>query len=290
LGSAVGGIIAARWIPVYGFKAIFVVGGISTLVVMTIALVVLPESPLFLARRPTADIRLRSILARLGVEGAWDRSRSYTADIQADLRAPVSALFAPERWLATVLLWIMTLANMAMVYYLFTWLPSIVATKGATPQLTVLSISVFSLGSVVGGILMAILLTRFGPMFVLSGAYLLTVASTCLLCTFGGVDSLFLSTLAIVGGATGGSQFCLSAAVNQFYPSAMRATASGYATGVGRIGAIIAPAAGVAIMSTPKLIPIAFAAPSVPALLGLMTLMLLQAKTRFSKTVEAATR
>ena len=47
-----------------------------------------------------------------------------------------------------------------------------------------------------------------------------------------------------------GSQFCLTAVVNQFYPSAIRAAASGYATGAGRLGATFAPLARAAVVAS----------------------------------------
>lgn len=284
-GSGVGGIIAAHLVPWYGFKAIFLVGGISTLAIAGLSFLVLPESPLFLARKPAAHDRLRALLDRLGAVTPGPPA-AYAVHGETGARSPVSALFERERRLATFLLWILTFANMAIVYYLFTWLPSIIASKGATAQLTILSISAFSMGSVGGGIVMALLLARLGPTIVLSCAYAMTIATAIGLCTFQTVDDLFLATLALCGAVTGGSQFCLNAVVNQFYSSAMRATASGYATGVGRLGAVIAPAAGVVIMSNPTLAAIAFSAPAVPALVALTTLLLLQLKTRYSQAIE----
>lgn len=285
LGAGLGGMIAAKLAPVHGFEVIFFVGGVATLIVVAISLFALPESPLFLVRSPADRDRLHKLLGRLGAKNI-DPTADYAIHAHAGDRSPVSALFAPERRLSTLLLWVINLANMAMTYFLVTWLPSIVVAKGATPQLAIMSISVFSLGGVLGGVTMALLLSRLGATIVLSTAYVLTIASTIVLCTFETLAGSFLLTLAIVGAVTGGSQFCLNAVVNQFYPSTMRATAAGYATGVGRFGAIIAPAAGVAIMSNPKLVELAFAAPAVPATIALAALLVLQTKTHFSRAIE----
>jgi AAHS family 4-hydroxybenzoate transporter-like MFS transporter len=134
---------------------------------------------------------------------------------------------------------------------------------------------------------MALMLPRLGPTIVLSAAYVLTITTSISLCTFQSLDGFFLIALALVGAFAGGSQFCLNAVVNQFYPTGMRATASGYATGMGRLGAIVAPAVGVAFMSTPQLAPAAFAAPAGAACLALAALLFLQAQTRYSQTMEA---
>ena len=52
---------------------------------------------------------------------------------------------------------------------------------------------------------------------------------------------ILYSLIAIAGAATIGSQILLYTFVAQFYPTALRSTGMGWASGIGRIGAIIGP-------------------------------------------------
>ena len=57
----------------------------------------------------------------------------------------------------------------------------------------------------------------------------------------GGAMVLMFGLIAIAGAATIGSQILLYTFVAQFYPTALRSTGMGWASGIGRIGAIIGP-------------------------------------------------
>jgi MFS family permease len=88
-------------------------------------------------------------------------------------------------------------------------------------------------------------------------------------------STAFLVVLCLCGAAIVGSQFCLNAVVNQYYGSAIRATASGYASGAGRLGAVAAPVVGSMVVhpSTPHGFAIAIG--MVPAALALVALTVL---------------
>jgi AAHS family 4-hydroxybenzoate transporter-like MFS transporter len=258
--------------------AIFLLGAAVTLAIAGVSLFALPESPLFLLRKAGNQAQLRALLARLGAPVPHGPAR-YAIQNEPPARSSVPALFAPDRRLATILFWILNGANMAAAYYLFTWLPSIVVAKGATAQIGILSISAFNAGGIVGGLLMAPLLERFGPTVVLGGGYVTAIATALALSTFHVFDAPFMTVLALCGGAVAGSQFCLNAVVNQFYPSAMRATASGYATGVGRLAGAAAPTVGAVIMASPALSSYALAAAAGPTFVAFVAVLMLHFAT-----------
>ena len=60
---------------------------------------------------------------------------------------------------------------------------------------------------------------------------------------------ILYSLIAIAGAATIGSQILLYTFVAQFYPTALRSTGMGWASGIGRIGAIIGPVLTGALLS-----------------------------------------
>lgn len=274
LGGALGGAVAGQLIPLYGHSAVFAVGGAATLVAMLLCLAFAPESPMFLIRKAKRTADLRRLLKRLGVV-VPALATQFILHEAAPVRSRVSALFAPECRTATILLWLINFANMALVYYFVSWLPSLFVSRGLGSQFAVTAASLFSGSGVAGGLLMVFLLPRLGPTLALGTAYVIAIASSLTLASFDEIGTLFLATLGVAGATIVGSQFGLTAVVNQFYPSDIRVTASGYATGMGRLGAVCAPLAGAAILSIAALAEHAFAIAAVPAAIALIAIIIL---------------
>ena len=82
----------------------------------------------------------------------------------------------------------------------------------------------------------------------------------------------FLVTVA--GATTIGSQILLYAYVAQFYPTAIRSTALGWSSGVGRIGAILGPVLGGALLAMQLSHQMNFLAFVVPGALAVIAIML----------------
>jgi MFS transporter, AAHS family, 4-hydroxybenzoate transporter len=247
-GSAVGSAFASLLLPQLGHTAIFVVGGSATAFAFVLSLFALPESPSVLARDRHRSAELQIILARLG--------RSIPPEsLRAKVSAPSSfvdrirALITPGRRQATILLWLMNFGNVALAYFYFTWLPSLIVNDGLTAETAIRATAVFSMSGAVGGLAMVWLLPRVGAIRLLTLAYAVSAAATTILMLYGATSTIFYPTLAVAGVCVVGSQFSLSAVVADFYPSAIRATASGFAAGIGRAGAILTPVAAGALIS-----------------------------------------
>ena len=66
LGGSLAGFVGGQILPRFGWRALFLVGGIVPLVLAAVLLKVLPESPRYLARRKERWPELRALLRRLG--------------------------------------------------------------------------------------------------------------------------------------------------------------------------------------------------------------------------------
>jgi AAHS family 4-hydroxybenzoate transporter-like MFS transporter len=121
---------------------------------------------------------------------------------------------------------------------------------------------------------------RLIPPTVLSVAYLFAGASVIALAMLPATGSAFLVTIAISGAAILGSQFCLIALVNHYYPPEIRVSGAGYAIGVGRLGALFAPVAGGILLSLVSAVQWVFLFTAFPALIALgVALTLRRTKT-----------
>lgn len=268
LGAAAGSAIASGLIPAHGHAAVFLVGGCGTAAALVLCLFALPESPSFLARKPARSEELSTLLARLG--------RTVTAQTPQDkvkaegAKGRVAALFAAERRRGTILLWLMNLGNVTLVYFFFSWLPSLIVARGLEASTALRATALFSMVGVVGALIMVLTFARVGAVRVLAAAYVAAIAATVALSMYKGADSLFYLMIAVAGFSVIGSQFCLSAVVAQFYPADIRATASGFATGIGRAGAILTPIAVGAIIGAMGGSGQAFLIAVVPAAIALI--------------------
>ena len=99
---------------------------------------------------------------------------------------------------------------------------------------------VLNFGAMIGAIGGGWLADRFHIKYVLIGMYSLAAVSITLLGYKVSTEMLFL-LVGLAGASTIGTQIVTYAYAGQFYPMAVRSTGIGWASGVGRSGAILAP-------------------------------------------------
>jgi MFS transporter, AAHS family, 4-hydroxybenzoate transporter len=249
LGSALGGAFAAHLIPLFGWTAVFWLGGALPIVLGLILVLALPESIRFLALKGGEDRRIRAIFAHIAPALG---SGAETRFVAREERLPgftVPHLFAGGRALGTALLWIMFFMNLLDLYFLANWLPTLLSNAGIAIEIAVIVTTLLQIGGVAGAVSLGWLIDRHSPFLVLAAAYL--VAG--LLITAIGMSG---SSLALLVPAVFGAGFCIvgaqigaNALAAAFYPTAIRSTGVGWALGIGRIGSIIGPVVGGIILS-----------------------------------------
>jgi AAHS family benzoate transporter-like MFS transporter len=243
-GYAVGGMAAALLgkglLETYGWSSVFLAAGVPVLMIPFI-LRTLPESMPFLQRAGRHD-ELKAILARLDpayTPGAQDRFVS-PAGQRAASGAPIGQLFQDGRGFSTVMFWIAFFMCLFMVYALSSWLAKLMAGAGYSLGSALTFVLVLNFGAVIGAVGGGWLADRFHIKYVLVGMYALAAVSITMLGYKVPTPVLFI-LVGLAGASTIGTQIVTYAYAGQFYPTAMRATGIGWASGVGRSGAILAP-------------------------------------------------
>jgi len=140
----------------------------------------------------------------------------------------------------TTMLWIVWFTVVFSYYGMFLWLPSVMVMKGFDMIHSFKYVLIMTLAQLPGYFTAAWLIERAGRKFVLA-TYLIGTAISALL--FGNAESL---TMLLVSGAflsffNLGAWGALYAYSPEQYPTAVRATGSGMAAAVGRIGGIFGP-------------------------------------------------
>jgi AAHS family 4-hydroxybenzoate transporter-like MFS transporter len=252
IGAAAVGWVAAALIPSFGWRSVFVVGGILPCVITCVTFVALPESIRFLLRKPGGQHHAIGHLAKIapgaplsgGLVFAEESSRGFV----------VKQLFAAGRHWVTVLLWVMFFLNLLDLYFVNGWLPTVMKDVGIPKQRAILITTLFQVGGTVGAIVLGRLLDRHLSFRMLALTYLGGAICVFLIGESGTSSVWLIATVFAAGFGVIGAQTSSNALAAEVYPTAIRSTGVGWALGVGRIGSILGPLAGAALVgNTPRL-------------------------------------
>ena len=249
VGFAAGGLLSALvsrlFVAEWGWRAVVATGAFPLLLV-PVLIGVLPESLGLLLRRGRAEAA-RRIMA--GIEGPYPVDPAATLHVTGGetVKASPARLFEPEYRARTVLLSVAFCGCLLMLYAILTWLPQLVANAGFSVSSGLTMLVLLNGGGMLGMILNGTLASRLPVIRVLVGSYLLTALALLLLgfaqtAALIGVSAFFAGLLAYA------SSVAENAYPSVVYPDHLRATATGWCLGIGRIGGMIGPYLGGALL------------------------------------------
>jgi MFS transporter, AAHS family, 4-hydroxybenzoate transporter len=242
LGGLICGLVSSALIPTWGWPWVFYIGGIVPVAIAVALIAVLPESVRFLVLRGKDPERVRKILARISPEFAGSSGDvSFAVQEQKHTGAPVVRLFTEGRALATILLWIPNFMNLLLLYFLNSWLPTLLRESGMSVSAGVTAAAFTGLGGVFGTLVEGYLMNAGGAYFVLLSEFGLGAVFMVLLAFFSHSFGLSVAAAFVLGSLVIGAQGGLNALAAKFYPTSMRSTGVGWALGVGRVGSIVGP-------------------------------------------------
>ncbi len=267
VGAAIGGFIAAGLIPRYGWRSVFIFGGIVPLVVSVLMIFLLPESLQFLVLRGKSKDKVLKWLRRINAPVPAGNVEFVTHE-ENRKGVPVVNLFREGRGMGTVMLWIINFMNLLNLYFLGSWLPTVVKDAGYTTAIAVLVGTAVQVGGSVGTIPNGWLIDRYGFRKVLTIVFGVATISIAMI----GQPSLPLSMLFlasfIAGWCVPGGQPGVNSLAAVYYPTYLRSTGIGASLGFGRIGAIVGPVAAGALLHNGWAHRELFLAAAVPALIS----------------------
>jgi AAHS family 4-hydroxybenzoate transporter-like MFS transporter len=246
LGGSLAGIVGGAVLPQFGWRGLFLIGGITPLLMAAVLLKVLPESPRYLVRLPDRWPQLRALLRSLGHEVGED-VRFVDSKEKAVARASVRELFVPDFRRDTLALCGSYFFCLLSVYIGINWVPALLAGAGFDVGTASYGLTAFNLGGVVGAVLGAIVIMRVGSRasMLLMSAGAIAGAVVLALMTIGPQSAFaVLAMLAWTGGLINAVQTTMYGLAAHIYPTAIRATGVGTAVAVGRIGGVLSPIVG----------------------------------------------
>jgi AAHS family 4-hydroxybenzoate transporter-like MFS transporter len=244
LGFVAASLISGPLIPVWGWRGMFVAGGVLPLLIVPVLLRFLPDSPSYLLGR-SKGARAHATLRRLD-PGLDPAARIVASEAPQDApvagRGPVLDLFR-RHWLAsTLLLWTAFMLNLGVFYAVQSWLPTILGELGHSRPVAVGATALTTVGGIVAATLIGPSMDRRGPFGTLGLVYLLgAVFVSALAFVVTGSSGLLLVVAFLTGACITGGQMSVIALATVLYPPRMRPTGVGWALGIGRVGGIVGP-------------------------------------------------
>lgn len=241
-GVSIPGWTAALLVPRYGWTALLLVGGAVPLAIGVLCL-------LFL-RAPAGQ----------------DRDRAAGPSRGAPVH--LGQLFGGGFAVITPMLWLLLAANQFANFFTLSWLPTLLQSSGLSAGEAGAHSSAFAIGGVAGGVVLSLLLDRFGTLPLVALCLLGAPAVAAIGAVGPASPLLLLCCLASAGFCVTGNNFGVNAVAGMAYPTQVRSVGAGTAHAFGRVGALAAQVAGAWLLAGPVDVSSAYLLPAGMLLVG----------------------
>jgi MFS family permease len=248
VGAILSAVLALWLVEDYGWRSIFIVGGALGLLTVPFMWAKLPESAAYLTAVGRNDQSASGTLAR-------------------------SAEVVKGRYLRiSIGLCVASFMGLLLVYGLNTWLPTIMRDAGYSIQQGTTLILVLNVGAVIGLFVAGHIADTRGNKPAVLVWFGLAAVFLALLSIKMESRLLVYAAVLLTGTFVFSAQVLVYAFVGHLYPPEIRGTALGVSAGVGRVGAIVGPSLGGALVTAGVAYPWGFYAFTLAAVLAVVTL------------------
>lgn len=274
VGIPVGTVLAAfagiMLLGTHSWRVMFLLAFLEViLVILTIAY--LPEAMMFLVKNAKNE-KIVKILKKAAPDCGATAQDEFVTKIANNAKAPITDLFKSGFARNTILFWVAMFVNLFNNFGIQTWLPKLMTMQGYALGSSLQLLLTFNIGSIFGVILGGQIASKIGYKKTLVFYFLAEAILISSLAINSGMVVLsvllFLSGMSIFG-----LQGMMNSYIAECHPLNIRTTAVGWAFGVGRMGAVVAPILGGILVKMEVPMPVNFLAFSLPAVLGMFAIL-----------------
>ncbi|MEE4023621.1 MFS transporter [Gordonia sp. PKS22-38] len=244
IGATIGGLAALLLVDTFGWRSVFLVGGVCTAALIPLVLWRLPESIDFLTvRQPAGALdRINAFAGRIGHPPLRELpAATTTGSSKGGVVDTARQLFDRQNKRTTLLIWTAFFFTMFGFYFVTSWTPKLLVEAGMSAKEGITGGMILNLGGILGTFLLGALAARFRLARVLVAYLVVSAALMTIFVPAAGVFALALVVGFGLGIVVNGCIAGLYALTATSYPAPIRATGMGWAIGMGRIGAILSP-------------------------------------------------
>ena len=256
VGAVLTALLALWLVDAYGWESMFVVGGVAGLLILPVMWFKLPESASYLRAREAREQGTGHDLGR-------------TSDVVKGRYLRVS-----------IGLWVASFMGLLLVYGLNIWLPKIMGEAGYSIKAGTGLLLALNVGAVIGLLIAGGISDSRGNKPTVLLWFGLAAAFLALLSIKMDNTLVVYAAVLLAGIFVFSAQVLVYAFVGHLYPTEIRGTALGMAAGVGRVGAIVGPFLGGAMVTAGIAYPWGFYAFALAALLAVLALATVPAHMR----------
>jgi putative MFS transporter len=267
-GSMASALLGMVLVPTFGWQSMFIAGFLPALLLLPMWAIV-PESVRFLVGNGKLDEAER-IADRLSTIPAEQVPASASTGVKAavpDKRVPISQIFKGKYGKLTFAIWVMLFICGFVFYGLGAWLPSIFLKMGFGFVKSLSYSAVITGAGAIGAVMAGTFIDKIGYRRTLISFFLISGISLFL---WGmSPNATVMVLLGVITSCTGfGAAGVIFAYTSSLYPTAVRATGTGWAAFWQRCGGIVAPYVLGVIVQTDIPAYMFFVVLGVPTLLG----------------------
>jgi AAHS family 4-hydroxybenzoate transporter-like MFS transporter len=238
LGASLGGMLATGMIPLWGWRSVFLLGGVAPLVLSALLFAFLPESVRYLIARARPHTEIRAVLVRVASISESIVSFRLHETVRASSGKVGLALVLSRGYVVgSVMLWVTYFMGLLIFYALINWLPILLRDSGLRPEQATFISALFPLGGI-GAVVSGWLMDRWNANRIVAVLYALTAMAVYTVGQAGNQVGLLVLTVFVAGALMNTAQSSLGSLAASFYPTAGRATGVAWMMGVGRLGGI----------------------------------------------------
>jgi AAHS family 4-hydroxybenzoate transporter-like MFS transporter len=274
-GGILAGLLGAYLIGSFGWRGIYLVAGIFSLMMSVLVVWGIPESLGFMVTRNFAPERIRRVLQHIA-PGVFDPAANRFLFVEEKKSGvPLRHLFTERRAVPSILIAAAFLFCFTAIIGSLVWMPVLLKAEGMSAEQASLAVAFDNVGGVLGTLFIGQLINLFRSYRILAFIFLAGAASLALL---GQAAPHFIYVSLLAGAAgllIGGGGSGLIAFTAALYPTFMRSTGVGWAMSFYRLAAATAPIF-VGVLLTAKIsVDAIFIVLAVSALLNVVIVLLL---------------
>lgn len=235
-------LVAYLLIPVYGWRIAFWVGAIPALFAAYLRFSI-PESPRYLesaGKIKEADALVSIMEKQAGITDKIEGSLAEAQKYLNKVRVPFLELWSKNYIRSTIVLWVIWFGVNFGYYGFVLWTPSLLVGKGFALVKSFEFTLIMCLAQLPGYFSAAYLVERVGRKVVLSSYFAGTALAAWLFGHAGSTNEVLIYGCLLYFFSLG-AWGCVYAYTPEVYPTAARASGSGWAAAFGRLGAFTAP-------------------------------------------------